>query len=357
MTECAIFVVLLYLIFATWYLFEGTLYNKMIHLFIYYCILIVTELSVVVVYTLLTGKDPNETMNNSTFDMVGGGLMMLLKGLLCYCVFGKKESASFLNRNREKLSLILIGFIMISSWYLRKCSSGERADTTLLLETAFLFWYVVSSVLVLNGKNKNIWKLRKKAYDSMGTPRQVRDIDQFRHDFSGNIYLMKNLWHYKDYEKLEQIMHSVFGEVENVKLVFEHSNYPVRIVVSHLLQKAANAGISLSVQIEVQEFGMTGEEICTVLYDLVLNGLDRTSALPAKKAYVHLEVLHNDMGYIIQCRNTCMREEKGQLKEQKDMEVVERIIRKYGGTVEKKREKAEWKNINKTEVVIQIPYK
>ena len=134
--------------------------------------------------------------------------------------------------------------------------------------------------------------------------------------------------------------------------------------MSSLIHTAASAGITFAVQIEVNKFGMTDEDICTVFQNLVMNGLDLASEIPVKKAYVQLEVLHDDLGYTIRCRSTCACEESIQQDDRKKkasvalrMEMVNRIIEKYGGIIEKKKEKSQWKNIYEREVKIQIAYK
>ena len=158
-------------------------------------------------------------------------------------------------------------------------------------------------------------------------------------------------------------MDTVFVGTEKVKLLFEHPNFPVRIVVSYLMETAERAGVVFSVQIGINSFGMTDEEICTVFYNIGMNGLEQTSEVPVQNAYVKLEALDNHTGYIIRCKSTFAREENRQQDDRKDsesvafgMELVERIIKKYGGIVEKKRGKSQWKNISEEEVILQIPY-
>ena len=364
--ECAMFLILLYAIFATWYLFEGTFHEKMIHILMFYCILIITELFIFQAYSLLHPEDMDGALNDSISKFVCGCLVKMLQGLLCYCFFGNEKTMKFFYHNIERLSLILICFAMLSNLYFVKYVNEESSKTILLFETALLLliWFVLSSMFALKGKNKHIWELKQKANSSLGTPRQVSDIDQFRHDFSTSVFLMKNLWNYKEYDKLEHYMNTAFADVEKVKLLYEHPNFPVRIVVSSLIHTAASAGIPFTVKIEVYKFGMTDEDICTVFQNLVLNGLDQASVIPAKKAYVQLEALHNDTGYAIRCRSACTREESRQQNDRKKtesiafgMELVDRIIEKYGGIVEKKKGKSQWKNIYEREVMIQISYK
>ncbi len=359
--ECAMFLIILYVIWATWYLFEGTFYEKIIHIFMFYCILIVTELSAMGIYISLY---PENFDRGDKIPDVICGMVKILQGILCYYVFKENKTTKSLYQNMERLSLILVGFIILCNVYIEKAINKEGFTITTLLEIFFLCWYILSLVLALKGKNKHIGELEQKAKSSFGTTRQVSDIDQFRHDFSTNVFLLKNFWYYKDYEKLEHYMDTVFADVEKVKLLFEHPNFPVRIIVSKLIQMAERAGVPFSVQIEVNEFGMTDEDICTVFYNIGLNGLNLASEVPVKKAYVQLEALHNDTGYMIRCRRTCTREENRQQDERKDlesvafgMELIDRIIKKYGGTVEKKKGKSQWKNIFEEEVILQIPYK
>ena len=361
--ECAMFLILLYVNFATWYLFEGTLYEKMIHLFMFNCILLITELSVIGAYTFLNPEDIDGVLYDGISNLVCGGLIKILQGLFCYCVFKRNETKKLFYQNIERLSLILVGFTILCILYLGKVENKESFNITTLLEIVFLGWYILSFVFILKEKNRQIGELKQKAKSSVGTPQQVSNIDQFRHDFSTHVFLMKNFCCYKNYEKLEHYMDTVFAEVEKVKLVFEHPNFQVRIVVSNLIQMADRAGIPFTVQIDVNDFGMSDEDVCTVLHNIGLNGLDLASEVPVKKAYVQLEALHRDTGYAIRCKSTCIREESRQQDNRKQaesiafgMELVDTIIKKYGGIVEKKKGKTGWKNIFEREVVAQIPY-
>lgn len=353
-SECLVTVLLLYSIWATWFLFKGTLHEKAIYILGFHCILISVELGIIEGYVLLFGKEFDQALNNSLTSAICYVFVKILQAILCYCFFGRKNSVKFFSQKWEKLSLLLMCYIMLSNLYLKKMVNKENLSMALLLETLFLFWYIVSSALSLKGKNKDIGKLKQKADSSLDTKRQIKDIDQLRHDFSANMFVMKNLWYYKDYEKLEQYMDTVFADVDIVKVQFEHPNFPVRIIVSNLMQLADRVGIHFTVWIDVKDFGMTDEHICTVLHYLVLNGFELTLTNHIREAYVQLEVLHNDIGYEIRCKGTCMKEEKERLDNQKQMEVIERIIEKYDGIVEMKKRKSEGKNIYEREVRIII---
>lgn len=238
------FLILLYVIFATWYLFEGTLHKKMMHLFMFYCILLITELSIVGGYALLYPEEMDGVLDNSISNTIFGCLAKILQGLFCYCFLGKNKAVKFFCQNKERLSLILMCYIMLSNLYLKRIVYKGNSNTTLLLETVFLFWYILSSLLALKGKNKHIWELKQKVDSNLDVKRQISDIDQFRHDFSINVFLMKNLAYCKEYDKLEHYM--AFANVEKVKLSFKHPNFPVRILVSSLIHTAASAGITFA---------------------------------------------------------------------------------------------------------------
>lgn len=362
--ECAIFFILLYTIFATWYLFEGTFHDKLIHILMFYCILLITELSVIGAYTFLYPENMDGVLHDGLSNFVCGGLIKILQGLFCYWFFKRNETKKLFYRNIGRVSLILVGFTILCILYFGKVVNKESFNTTTFLEIVFLCWYILSLMLILKGKNKQIGELKQKAKSSAGTPQQVSDIDQFRHDFSTHVFLMKNFWYYKNYEKLDHYFNTVFAETEKVEQVFEHPNAPVRIVVSNLIHMAARAGIPFNVRMDVNDFGMSDEDICMVFHNIGLNGLDLASEVPVKKAYVQLEALYNDTGNVIRCRSTCTSGESRQQDNKKQtesiafgMELVDRIIKKYAGTVEKKIGKSEGKNIYEREIVVQIPYK
>jgi len=109
--------------------------------------------------------------------------------------------------------------------------------------------------------------------------------------------------------------------------------------------------------------GMTDEDVCTIFQSLVLNGLNLAAKVPVKEAYVCLQVMHIDNGYEIRCRNTCVGIEKIQKSSKQKqesiifgMELVDRLIRKYHGTVEKNSVRQKEENICRAEMLIRIPY-
>lgn len=363
MKEVLMFVILLYITFATLFLFEGKLYEKAIYICIFYCILIVSELCMIELYSFLFHEDFNGVINNKTSNLVCGCLAKILQIFLCYCFFGSKKAMDFFYKNKEKISLFLICFAMLSNLFFKNIVSEESSNAILLFETVLLLllWYILSSLFTLKEKDKYIGGLKLEA--NCNSEGQVMDIDQFKHDFSTNVFIMKNLWYYKEYDKLESYMNDVFADVEKVELLFEHPNFAVRILVSSLIQMAARLGIPFNIQIEVNEFGMTDEDVCTIFQNLVLNGLNLAAKVPVKEAYVCLQVMHIDNGYEIRCRNTCVGIEKIQKSSKQKqesiifgMELVDRLIRKYHGTVEKNSVRQKKENICQAEMLIRIPY-
>lgn len=359
----AMVVILFYAIWATFILFEGTWNEKAIHILMFYSIMIISELCIMGAYSFLNPKYLNGVLNNQVSNFTCGCLEKILQGTLCFFFFRSKKPMEVFNQKKKKFLLIFMLLALLSNQYFVKMAYKEKSDVALLFEIVWLLlvWFILSSLFALNDKNKYIFKLRLKADSNSGTSEQLSDIDQLRHDFSDIVYVMKNLWYYKEYDKLGHYMDTVFGDIEKVQLVFEHPNFPVKILISSLMQKATRAEISFPVEIEVNEFGMTDEDICTILHDLVMAGLEHALEVPLKKAFVQLQVFHVDTGYEIRCKSTCRRKERKQSSygEKTDsilseMRFVEGIVEKYHGTIEMRKKNSQWKNIELIEVRIHI---
>ena len=134
----------------------------------------------------------------------------------------------------------------------------------------------------------------------------AQDIDRFKHSYSVNMLIMKNLLCNQQYDTFDTYMEEAFEDVEKAELLFNHSNITIRILMSGLIQTARKMRIPFAVRIPVQEFGMEDEEICSILQNLVKNGLEAAAKVPQDIAHVCLQVLPNEDGYEIRCSNECM---------------------------------------------------
>ena len=93
-------------------------------------------------------------------------------------------------------------------------------------------------------------------------------------------------------------------------------------------------------RILVQEFGMEDEEICSILQNLVINGLEAAVKVPNDMARVSLQVLPNEDGYEIRCSNDCMGTVDFTKTSKRDKNahgfgvgIVDKIVKKYSGIV------------------------
>jgi len=309
-TICAIVMigVEIYVICATMFLFEGRLREKAISVFIFYCILSATELIVIEWCVTFVRLDFDAILHSRIVNFTCGFLIKLLQVILCYCFFGSMKIKQFFYRNKERVTLTVIVSIMLVCFLSKGIMQEKNSDTLLLLEIVWLLflWNVFSFLITLKKKDKCILDLQQDANNNVKRNELAQDIERFKYNFPVNVLIMKNLFCYKQYDRFEKYMEEVFQDVEKAELLFNHSNITIRILISGLIQSAKEMRIPLSVRIQVREFGMDDEEICSILQNLVKNGLEAAAKVPHEIAHVSLQVLYNEVGYEIRCINDCM---------------------------------------------------
>lgn len=323
----------------TIYLFDGKLYEKVIHIIMFICIIIVTEIVIMELGISFTKKSYEELVSYGTTERIAFVVAKTIQALLCYMFFGSKKVIGFFYKNKYILSFLLAisvlgGNLVIKSIVYKESKVIIFAEVLMYLMLCFIF----SSVAALKKKDENISLLKKETEHVGGQEQEKKKLDQFKHDYSANAYIMKNLCYYKEYEKLEEYMDKTWTGSSTVDWLIEHSNVAVRIVLSSLIQTARKVGIPLSIKIEVEEYGMSDEDICIIFQKLVLNGLELAAETADKNAYVKMNVIPIEDGFRIECLNTCEGTEEEiekKLLENMNLQLVQRILNRYDGTLEK----------------------
>lgn len=321
-----------YLFAATIFLFEGKFREKVMYVCMLCSITLATEL-IVMGSVLFFKPDALEIiMHDGLINLICTLIAKLLLLISCYWLFSRKNLKLFYE-NEEMASLLLVSFVLVVDVMFRYMSNKHTTNAMLLfaiIEILFL-WYILSTLLALKRKEGKIYKLNQEACSNLDRTEMVKDIDHFKHEFSTYAFMMKNLWHCKEYDKLEEYMDNVFKDVPKVELIYEHPNFAVRIIISFLMQMAKKAGIMLHIQIDIDEFGMEDQDICAIFHSLVLEGLQEAVKTSYHKPSVSLKVMSSNAGYVIQCTSDCISQSN---KEDNELdEVMNGIVETHNGKV------------------------
>ncbi|SES61887.1 ATP-binding protein [[Clostridium] polysaccharolyticum] len=358
--SCALAV---YIFTATYVLFLGKLFEKIMSVCVFFCILFLSELLTYELYITLVQENFYTSDYAKILNVFCGIFVKMLQVGLCYWVFGSKNIGVLFEKNKDIIAFVIIVASILSSVLMMDTSRKQSRNAALLfqlIEILFI-WYLVCSLVEFRKKEKSIQILNDEVRGMTGRQKHIRDVDRFRHDYSTNAFVMKNLWNYKEYNKLEKYMDSVFEDVAKVKIQFEHPNFTIRIIISNLMEISKKIEIAFEAEISVNEFKMKNEDICTIFHDLVINALRESVIVPKGKAHVLLHVLESNNEYKIRCVNnfiavdnfdSTLGQEQG--KDSLENIFVEEIVEKYHGVI--KRKCIKWdKKLWQNEVLIQIP--
>ena len=230
----------LYVIFATVFLYEGCFHEKVISVFAFYCILSATELIVIKCYVSLVHMDLDTILQNSMENFTCGILIKILESILCYCFFVSKRVKQFFYCNKERVALTVMAVVMLFGVLSRNSMHEKQSDKILLLDVVWLvfLWNVFSFLITLKKKDNDILDLQQDISRSIERNDLTQDIDRFKHSYSVNMLVMKNLLCNQQYDTFGAYMEETFEDVEKAELLFNHSNITIRILMSGLIQTA-----------------------------------------------------------------------------------------------------------------------
>lgn len=352
-----------YLVLATVFLFEGRLYKKLISVFNFYCIMIATELFVFKCYVTLVPTDLDNIFQNRISYEICCFMITFLKAIACYCCFGSVKMKQFFYCYKERVFLAVMVIAMLFFLMSRSFSHRKQSHMSFVTDTLWLLLLgnAFSFSFVLKKKNNDISDLQQDIRKSVEQYELAQDIDRFKYGYAVNMLVLKNLFYNQDYDTFESYMEKVFTDVEKAELLFHHSNLAIRILMSGLIQTAQKMRVSLSVRILVQEFGMEDEEICSILQNLVKNGLEAAVKVPNDMARVSLQVLPNEDGYEIRCSNDCMGTVDFTKTSKRDKNahgfgvgIVDKIVKKYSGIVTRRYLEREREGVGRVIISIYI---
>ena len=352
-----------YLIIVTAFLFEGRLRDKLISIFVFFCILSAAELLVIKCYALIVHINVESILQDRMINLICGILVLLLKCVVCYCFFGSIKAKQFCYLNKEKIILCVLIGVMLFCILSRKFIYTTQSDTSVLLDAVWLLflWNVFSFVTALKKKDNYISDLHQNINQIREQSELVKDIERFKYSYSINMLVMKNLFYNQQYDELGEYMEEAFADVEKAVLLYNHSNLAIRILISRFMQITSEMRIPFHARILVKKFGMDDEDICSILHNLITNGLEAAAKVPCNLAFVSLQVLLREDGYEIICSNACKGKADFAKTSKQDKQnhgfgvgIVDKIAKKYSAVVTRECLETECEGIGRVKISIHM---
>lgn len=357
-------VLVVYIFVATCMFLQGKLSEKIIGVCVFFCILFLSELITYELYETLKHCFFHTPAYAKILYTVCGIFVKVLQAVLCYWIFKNKNTETIFGKSKETIAIVIVVASIVSSILMTNINRKQSRSVTLIfqiLEILFI-WYLVCSLVEFRKKEKNIQILNNEVRGMEQRKEHVRDVDRFRHDYASNAFVMKNLWNYEEYNKLGKYMEKVFPDAKKVTILFEHPNFAIQIIISNLMEIAKKMEIPFLAEINVDEFQIKEEDICSMLHNLVINAFRDSVQVPRSRAHVWLQASMEKNEYRIRCVNECIALnpviETLELEQENDnlelMFVIE-IVRKYHGFIEGNCMKSDKKKLGQNEVMIRIP--
>jgi len=341
--------------------FGGDLKEKVVITSLFYCILFVSELVVVHIFLAFTNGNWDLIMNNSLVNASASIIAKSLQAVLFYWMFGKKRYKNLIFFNQDIILSLIALAIMINNIIFMNTSVVKEGNVVFLFETiqCLVLSYILVISMTLKRKEQWISDLNQEVYNNL---ERKKLLQHFKHDYASHGAMMLQLLEHQEYDKLKGYMKALFKGVEQAEVFYDHPNVIVAILMSELIQKAKKVQVLFTAKIQVDEFGMSDEEVCSVLNNLVVNGIEAAAKVPSNMARVSLQVLYTKSGYEMRCVNPCIGTADFKKTSKKDKKshgfggaIVDKIAKKYRGIVERSYRKMTEDGIGMVTVSVYIP--
>lgn len=352
-----------YMISVTVFSFNGRLRDKLLSVFVFNCILIATELLVMKGYAFLLHIDLDAIFQEQQAYNTCNWLIIFIESITCYCFFGSRKLRHLFFHIKERVILIIMIGVILCDLLVKSICQKNQSDITLLLNIVWVGFLVnaFSIVMVLKRKSHYISALQQDINYNLEQKELAEGIECFQYSYSVNMFIMKNLLRNKQYDVLGKYMENAFTDIEKAVLLYNHSNLAIRILISGFIQTAREMRIPFTVRIMVREFGMTDEDICSLLQNLITNGLEAATKVPYDMAFVTLQAISKEDGYEIICSNSCKgkadfsktsKQDKG--KHGFGVGIIDRIAKKYAATITRECLETEREGVWRVTIVIHV---
>lgn len=359
---CVSMMLLIYIFLATILLFQGSKSEKVINISIFFSLLMGCELIVLSGVLLYTHGNLN-IVSKPLSGCICYIIAKILESLGCYWIFIKRNNRNIFYDYRERVSVVIVFISMMGNILLIYVKDKMSANTVLTFEiTQIVFlWYILRTSSAFKKKDKQLFELEKEVSSNEERQKLLENLAEFRHDYSVHSTIIKNMLYCKEYDKATEYAELIYKDVEKTKLSYKHSNVAITILINQLQQKAEEYGVIFSAVVQVDDFGMGDNEICSILHNIVTNALEAAVKLPKEDAIVTLLVIYTETGYEINCYNHCVgiasfgkTTKKDKMLHGYGVAIVEKLVKKYNGTMKMESKETFRKGIGLVKVSIYL---
>ncbi len=198
--------------------------------------------------------------------------------------------------------------------------------------------------------------IEKQVLEVQNMYRQIRG---WRHDYRNHISNMKIQLSEGNYDKLDEYLTELAGDLETVDTVIKTGNVMADAILNSKLSIAEKQGIRLNVKANIPDsIPMTDVELCSVLGNMLDNAIEACAKLPEEERFmrVYVSTLKGQLYFSVQNSAGKVIKRKGIYLSTKEGEHgyglfrIDRIAKKYGGYVNRQNDEG----IFATELMIPL---
>ena len=353
---------LIYIVLTTIFIFQGSISEKIINIGFFFSLLLGSELMVLSFVLFFTHGDLS-VINKFFVICICTVVAKLIEASGCYFIFIRRKGRTLFGDHIAQISLLTVIVSMLGNVFFKyvKDKISASAILTFELTQTILLWYILKTSSVLKRKDEQLFELEKEVSSNEERQKLLENLAEFRHDYSVHSTIIKNMLYCKEYDKATEYAELIYKDVEKTKLSYTHSNIAITILINQLQQKAQEYGIILSAAIQVDDFGMKDNDICSILHNIVTNALEAAAKLPKENGIVTLLVIYTETGYEISCFNHCVgivsfgnTTKKDKMLHGFGVGIVEKLVKKYNGTMKMECKETSCKGVGLVTVSIYL---
>ena len=357
---CLSLILVIYILLVTIGLFEGGTKEKIINVCLFFFLLFMSELIVMTIVFLFLKDNSNFSFTSFKVVFLYSCISRILLAIGCYFVYAKGKFMNVFYNCQEciPLAIINIVFDMLASAVINDTRMKDFIHIVLLLGIGqmSILWNILYVSYILKKKDKRILELEREMSENEKRLELLKQINQLKEDFSKYIATITELLKNEQYDKLNDYAFTALESLENIELLYNHPNITVGILIGELKEASKKMQVPFSPSIQVRDFGISNEDICCLLRNLVMDRLEAASKVHHETAHVSLQILYNMAGYEIRCINECVETEDVTESSEKERErIIHKIVKKNHGTIEMKCMETDLKGIRVVVTSIQIP--
>lgn len=222
---------------------------------------------------------------------------------ISYVVFFKKgkSAINLLYGNKELLPLIILTVlfeILTFSIFPYSELKEMSVDVTMI---------ITLSQTILLATMFYITALLRKVKEELEQKKEIirltNSLDNLRHDMSSHVRMLKTYAKEGQYDELAEYMDKTFADIEVAENVCTSDNYAVSVTISSFLAEAKKKKIKFTRSINVENFMLSDNEICSLLSNILKNAMEAAEKV-SEERFMCLEISPLENGYYINCINS-----------------------------------------------------